>query len=69
MTKAKLNTVPVGTTAKINDSKILVSKSSNGCHGCMLRSEAGARLCQYSVFCFAHNRLDNKSVVFVKTDK
>lgn len=69
MGQLKLNEIPVGRVAKLGKMKIKVASTINGCHGCFFQKDGGARICEFTSFCFAHNRLDNKSVIFQEVTK
>lgn len=56
----------VGEVIKIAGKKLKVTLTTTGCRDCEFQTDEGARFCQYSAFCFAHNRLDRKPVKFIK---
>lgn len=59
-----LSDAPVGTKVVVGDKSIKVNRSINGCKGCAFEQEEGARYCQLTAFCLAHNRKDKQSVIF-----
>lgn len=65
----ELKDIPVGRKALLGKVKVKVSLTTSGCTGCVFQRVDGARFCEFTPFCFAHNRPDNKSVVFLKVDK
>lgn len=62
----QLSTAPVGTVVMIDNMKLKVSLTTEGCRECAFQTDEGARFCNYATFCFAQNRSDKKSVKFVK---
>lgn len=59
-------TAVVGEMLALSGTTLKVVSTTTGCKDFIFQSEAGARFCKYSVFCFAHNRNDRASVKFVK---
>lgn len=64
MEQKVLSEVPVGTKVMVGDNTLKVNRSINGCKGCAFEKEEGARYCQLTAFCLAHNRKDKQSVIF-----
>lgn len=64
-----LNLTPVGKVVKVSGVLLRVATTSTGCGGCHFDEDQGAQMCQYSAFCFACNRPDNKSVKFIKVEQ
>lgn len=62
----ELSTAAIGTYVMIGKMKLKVTLTTTGCRDCVFQTDEGARFCQYSAFCFAHNRLDRKPVKFLK---
>lgn len=69
MEQKVLNEVPVGSIFNIGNQEIRITPTTTGCAGCLFQSEYGAKYCQYSAFCFAHRRIDKRSVKFIKVEK
>ena len=64
-----LSAARVGQRVMLGDVKLKIALTDTGCKDCHFRTDEGARFCQYSAFCFAHNRPDKLPVKFVKVEK
>lgn len=64
-----LNAVRIGETARIGNNLCTVKLTITGCRDCVFEKESGAKFCDFTAFCFAHNRPDRQSVKFVKIEK
>lgn len=59
----------VGEVIVFAGKKLKVALTTTGCKDCSFQTDEGARFCQYSAFCFAHNRPDKNPVKFVRVVK
>ncbi len=66
MRRLELREVPVGKRLVLGKNKVKVSLTTSGCSECIFQKEAGARFCEFTAFCFAHNRPDKMPVKFIK---
>ena len=66
MRRLELREVPVGKRLVLGKNKVKVSLTTSGCCECIFQKEAGARFCEFTAFCFAHNRPDKMPVKFIK---
>lgn len=57
----------IGATVKLNNQAVVITKATEGCVGCVFKTDEGAISCAYAVICFAHCRRDRKSVIFAAT--
>lgn len=66
MRRLELREIPVGKRLVLGKNKVKVSLTTSGCSECIFQKEAGARFCEFTAFCFAHNRPDKMPVKFIK---
>lgn len=66
MRRLELRDIPVGKRFILDMNKVKVSLTTSGCSDCIFQKEAGARFCEFTAFCFAHNRPDKMPVKFIK---
>ena len=66
MGQLRLNNAPVGKKMVLGKMKVKVSLTTSGCSECIFQKEAGARFCEFTAYCFAHNRPDKMPVKFIK---
>lgn len=61
-----LSAAPVGKLVMLGGVDLKIVLTNTGCRGCAFEMEGGAKCCQLTAFCFAHNRDDRQSVKFIK---
>ncbi|HBC90457.1 MAG TPA: hypothetical protein DCZ00_03325 [Lactococcus sp.] len=66
MRRLELREIPVGKRLVLGKNKVKVSLTTCGCSECIFQKKAGARFCEFTAFCFAHNRPDKMPVKFIK---
>lgn len=66
MRRLELRDIPVGKRFILDKNKVKVSLTTSGCSECIFQKEAGARFCEFTAYCFAHNRPDKMPVKFIK---
>ena len=66
MGQVTLYDAAIGETVTVGGVELEVVGASNGCAGCVFKTEAGSKLCRMTGFCFAHNRKDKQPVIFIK---
>lgn len=66
MRRLELREIPVGKRLVLGKNKVKVSLTTSGCSECIFQKEAGARFCEFTAYCFAHNRPDKMPVKFIK---